>query len=88
MRRNAEAEAQRRRLANRRRADDEVLRDLQELGYTPKRHALHLVPLLRRHGPRVAYGKDSTLIIKAARARGVAAGSAATSMTYWLSVRL
>ncbi|HKY19754.1 MAG TPA: hypothetical protein VJM31_00930 [Vicinamibacterales bacterium] len=91
MRRNAEAEAERRKLGDQAGvANDEVLRDLQELGYTAETvMLLHLVPLIQ-----VAWAEGSVsdhereLIVQAARSRGVTAGSTADQqLGKWLSIR-
>jgi len=91
MRRNAEAEAQRRRLGEQAGvADDEVLRDLQELGYTPETvMLLHLVPLIQTAWAEGSVsGKERDLIVRAARSRGIEAGSSADQqLTRWLTDR-
>ncbi len=71
-------------------ADQEILRDLEALGYTPETvMLLHLVPLLQ-----VAWAegnvseRERALIVDAARARGIEAGSAADEqLTSWLTRR-
>ena len=87
----ARAEATRGRLAERTGvADQAILRDLEMLGFTPDTvMLLHLVPLLQ-----VAWAeggvsdREHALIIEAARARGVEAGSAAESqLAMWLTTR-
>jgi hypothetical protein len=71
-------------------ADEEILRDLQDLGYTPETvMLLHLVPLLQMAW---AEGSVSTgerdLILEAARARGIDKDSAADrQLTSWLTHR-
>jgi hypothetical protein len=71
-------------------ADEEILQDLQALGYTPETvMLLHLVPLIQ-----VAWAEgniadsERRLIIEAARARGIEPGSAADrQLTEWLAKR-
>jgi hypothetical protein len=71
-------------------ADEEILRDLEALGYTPESvMLLHLVPLLQ-----VAWAeggvsdRERTLIVEAARARGIEAGSPADEqLARWLTTR-
>jgi hypothetical protein len=71
-------------------ADQEILADLEALGYTPETvMLLHLVPLLQ-----VAWAeggvsdRERALIVEAARARGIAAGSPADrQLTTWLTTR-
>ena len=71
-------------------ADQEILRDLDMLGFTPETvMLLHLVPLLQ-----VAWAEGSVsdgeqaLMVEAARARGIEAGSAADSqLATWLATR-
>jgi ADP-ribose pyrophosphatase YjhB (NUDIX family) len=91
MRQRAEDEAARRRLAERTGvADDEILRDLQALGYSHETvMLLHLVPLVM-----VAWGEGSVsdheraLIVQAARSRGIEAGSPADAqLASWLAHR-
>jgi peptidoglycan hydrolase-like protein with peptidoglycan-binding domain len=85
----AEEEAALARLANAADvSDDTILRELQQLGYTPETVTLlPIVPLLE-----VAWAdgdvseRERHVIIAAARARGVTAGSAADrQMTAWLT---
>ena len=80
LRRNAQAAADRRQLAQRAGvADEEVLRDLQDLGYTPETvMLLYLMPLIQTAWAegRVSE-KERALIVRAARSRGIEAGSAA-----------
>lgn len=91
MRRNAEVEAQRRRLGERAGvADDEVLRDLQELGYTQDTvMLLHLVPLIQTAWAEGGVSvKERDLIVRAARSRGIDAGSSADQqLMRWLTER-
>jgi len=91
MRRRAEAEAERQRMAEATGiADEEVLRDLQELGYTRESVTLlHLAPLVQ-----VAWGegkvteRERELILEVARLRGVAEGQPAyQKLTEWLDHR-
>ena len=91
MRRSAADEAQRRRLGEQAGvADEEVLRDLQELGYTAETvMLLHLVPLLQ-----IAWAEggvspqERALIVEAARSRGVQPGTAADlQLNDWLTER-
>jgi hypothetical protein len=71
-------------------ADEEILRDLETLGYTPETvMLLHLVPLLQ-----VAWAeggvsdRERALIVEAARARGIEHGSAADrQLATWLTSR-
>jgi hypothetical protein len=91
MRRKAEADDNRRRLGEQAGvADDEVLRDLEELGYTAETvMLLHLVPLIQTAWAEGGVtARERELVIKAARSRGVAAGSAADEqLNRWLSQR-
>ena len=91
MRVRAAADEQRRRLGQETGvANDEVLRDLQDLGYSPETvMLLHLVPLIQ-----IAWAeggvtqKERDLIIKAARSRGITAGSPADQqLDLWLAQR-
>jgi tellurite resistance protein len=71
-------------------ADEEILRDLEALGYTPDTVVLlHLVPLVE-----IAWAdggvsdRERALILEAARTRGIQAGSAADQqLTIWLATR-
>jgi hypothetical protein len=91
MRSRAQADAERRRLGDHTGvADEEVLRDLQDLGYTPETVSLlHLVPLIQTawaEGNVSAGERD--LIVRAARARGVEANSTADQQLHrWLTNR-
>lgn len=91
MRLRAAAEDERRRLGQETGvADDEVLRDLQELGYTPETvMLLHLVPLIQTAWAEGGVSqKEHDLIVKAARARGIDAGSPADQqLNGWLARR-
>jgi len=91
MRRKAEADDQRKRLGEQAGlADEEVLRDLQELGYTADTvMLLHLVPLIQTAWAEGGVSqKERDLIVKAARARGVEAGSTADGqLNRWLAQR-
>ena len=91
MRVRAAAEEQRRRLGEQAGvADEEVLRDLQELGYTPETvMLLHLVPLIQTAWAEGGVSqKERDLIVKAARSRGIAAGSPADQqLDLWLAER-
>jgi hypothetical protein len=91
MRLRAEAEAARRRLGEQAGvADEEILQDLQALGYTPETvMLLHLVPLIQ-----VAWAeggvsdRERDLIVQAARSRGIEAGSPADRLlASWLTQR-
>ena len=71
-------------------ADDDLLRDLQELGYTPETVALiPLVPLLQMAWAEGSVSeRERDLIIEAARARGVEKDSAADGqLAAWLANR-
>lgn len=91
MRVRAAAEEQRRRLGQETGVgDDEVLRDLQELGYTPETvMLLHLVPLIQTAWAEGGVTqKERDLIVKAARSRGITAGSPADQqLDLWLAKR-
>ena len=82
-------EATRRQMAERTGvADDEVLRNLQELGFTPDTvMLLHLVPLLQMAWAEGGVSdRERDLIIEAARAHGIEKGSAADQqLTTWLA---
>lgn len=91
LRRSAQAETERRRLADQAGvADEEVLRDLQELGYTAETvMLLHLVPLLQ-----IAWAEggvspeERALIVEAARSRGIEPGTPADrQLGEWLGKR-
>ena len=91
MRARASAEEQRRRLGETAGvADEEVLRDLQDLGYTPETvMLLHLVPLIQTAWAEGGVSdKERALIVKAARSRGISEGSASDQqLNTWLSKR-
>lgn len=91
MRVRAAAEEQRRRIGEQAGvADDEVLRDLQELGYTPETvMLLYLVPLIQTAWAEGGVSpKERELIVKAARTRGIDAGTPCDQqLTIWLSQR-
>jgi hypothetical protein len=91
MRRNAEAEAQRRRLGEQAGvADQDVLRDLEELGFTSDTvRLLHLVPLIQTAWAEGNISpKERELILRAARSRGIEAGSSADAqLMRWLTDR-
>jgi hypothetical protein len=71
-------------------ADQEILADLETLGYTPETvQLLHLVPLLEMAWAEgdVSDG-ERALIVEAARAHGVEPGSAAdVQLSTWLATR-
>jgi hypothetical protein len=89
MRVRAASEEQRRRLGEHAGvADEEVLRDLQELGYTPETvMLLHLVPLVQTAWAEGGVSqKERDLIVKAARSRGIDPGTPCDQqLTTWLS---
>ena len=91
MRRNAAAEAERRRMGEQAGvADQDVLLDLQELGYTPETvMILHLVPLIQMAWAEGSVSdKERDLIVQAARSRGIGAGSSADQqLSRWLTQR-
>lgn len=91
MRSRAQAEAQRRRLGEQTGvADEEVLSDLQALGYTPETVSLlHLVPLIQMAWAEGdVSSKERDLIVRAARARGIEPDSAAEQqLNRWLTNR-
>jgi hypothetical protein len=91
MRRKAEVEAQRRRLGEQAGvADQDVLRDLEELGFTSDTvHLLHLVPLIQTAWAEGNISpKERDLILRAARSRGIEAGSSADAqLMRWLTDR-
>ena len=64
------------------------MRDLQELGYTPETvMLLHLVPLIQTAWAEGGVTqKERELVVKAARTRGISAGSAADEQLHrWLA---
>jgi hypothetical protein len=89
MRRKAQADEQRQRLGEQAGLrDEEVLRDLEDLGYTSETiMALHLVPLIQTAWAEGGVTqKERDLVLKAARARGITAGSAADQqLNRWLN---
>jgi hypothetical protein len=91
MRVRAAADEQRHRLGEQAGvADEEVLKDLQELGYTPETvMLLHLVPLIQTAWAEGGVSpRERDLIVKAARSRGIAAGSPADQqLDLWLTQR-
>jgi hypothetical protein len=91
MRVRAAAEEQRQRLGQETGVgDDDVLRDLQELGYTPETvMLLHLVPLIQTAWAEGGVTqKERDLIVKAARSRGITVGSPADQqLDLWLAQR-
>ena len=91
MRVRAAAEEQRRRMGEQAGvADEEVLRDLQDLGYTPETvMLLHLVPLIQTAWAEGGVSeKERELILKAARSRGIDPGTPCDQqLTIWLSQR-
>ena len=69
-------------------ADEEILRDLEALGYTPETvMLLHLVPLIQIAWAEGGVSeRERELIVEAARARGIDAGSAADrQLAAWLA---
>ena len=91
LRKRAAAEAELHRLGEQAGvADEEILQDLQDLGYTPETvMLLHLVPLVQ-----VAWAdgrvseRERALIVEAARARGVESDSPADQqLAQWLASR-
>ena len=91
MRLRAAAEEQRRRLGEKSGvADEEVLNDLQDLGYTPETvMLLHLVPLIQTAWAEGGVSdKERSLIVKAARSRGIDEGTPCDQqLNMWLSKR-
>ncbi len=91
MRVRAAAEEQRRHLGEKAGvADEEVLKDLQDLGYTPETVTLlHLVPLIQTAWAEGGVSeKERGLIVKAARSRGITEGSPSDQqLNMWLSQR-
>jgi hypothetical protein len=91
LRQRGREEATRRRMAERTGvADEEVLRDLEALGYTPETvMLLHLVPLLQMAWAEGSVSdRERDLIIEAARARGIDKDSAADyQLASWLASR-
>ena len=91
MRLRAAAEAERRRMGEQTGvADEEVLQDLQALGYTAETvMLLHLVPLVQMAWAEGHVSdRERALIVEAARSRGIDAGSAADrQLSTWLTHR-
>ena len=91
LRRRGQDERERRRLSEGTGvADEEILQDLLALGYTPETvMLLHVVPLVQIAWAEGSVSKsERRLIVEAARARGVAAGSAADQvLAQWLERR-
>jgi hypothetical protein len=91
MRVRAAAEEQKRRLGEAAGvADEEVLRDLQELGYTPETvMMLYLVPVIQTAWAEGGVSpKERELIVKAARARGITEGTPCDQqLNMWLAIR-
>ena len=80
MRRHAQEESTRRQLGEKAGvASEDILNDLQELGYTPETvMLLHLTPLIQTAWAEGGITeRERELIIKAARSRGIDAGTAA-----------
>jgi hypothetical protein len=91
MRVRAAADEQRRRIGVQAGvADEEVLRDLQDLGYTPETvMLLHLVPIIQTAWAEGGVSnKERDLIVKAARSRGITAGTPCDQqLEMWLTKR-
>ena len=91
LRQRAEDDAGRRRLAERTGVvDQEILQDLQALGYTPDTLLLlHLTPLVQMAWADGSVSdRERQLIVEAARTRGVEEGSSADSqLEQWLATR-
>jgi hypothetical protein len=91
LRRRAAAEATRQHLSEQTAvADEEILRDLQDLGYTPETVSLlHLVPLVQMAWAEGGVSdREGELIVEAARARGIEAGTPADAqLAEWLTTR-
>jgi|SoiMethySBSTD1v2_1073268.scaffolds.fasta_scaffold960191_2 hypothetical protein len=91
MRVRAAADEQRRRIGQQAGvADEEVLRDLQDLGYTPETvMLLHLVPIIQTAWAEGGVSsKERDLIVKAARSRGIDAGTPCDQqLEMWLTNR-
>jgi hypothetical protein len=71
-------------------ADEGILKNLQELGFTPDTvMLLHLVPLLQMAWAEGGVSdRERDLIVEAARAHGIEKGSAADQqLTTWLAQR-
>lgn len=91
MRVRAAAEEQRRLLGEKAGvADEDVLRDLQDLGYTPETvMMLYLVPVIQTAWAEGGISeKERALIVKAARSRGITEGTPCDQqLNMWLSKR-
>ncbi len=91
LRQRSQEEEGRRRLAERSGvADEEILRDLQALGYTAETvQLLHLVPLIQMAWAEGSVSdRERGLILEAARSRGVEPDSAADrQLALWLDSR-
>jgi tellurite resistance protein len=91
MRRRAEAEAARRKLSEQAGvADEEILGDLETLGYTPETvQLLHILPFVHlAWADGSVSARERELILEAARARGVQSGSPADlQLARWLADR-
>lgn len=91
MRVRAAADEQRRRLGEKAGvADEEVLRDLEALGYTPETvMMLYLVPVIQTAWAEGGVSqKERDLIVKAARLRGITEGTPCDQqLNLWLAVR-
>lgn len=87
----AAADEQRRRLAEKAGvADEEVLRDLQDLGYTPETvMMLYLVPVIQTAWAEGGVSqKERDLIVKAARSRGITEGTPCDQqLNMWLTTQ-
>jgi hypothetical protein len=91
LQRRAQEAAGRQRLAERTGvADQEILKDLQDLGYTPETvMLLHLIPLVQMAWAEGGVSdRERALIVEAARARGILADSEADrELAKWLGQR-
>lgn len=91
MRVRAAAEEQRRRLGEKAGvADEELLNDLQALGYTPETvMMLYLVPVIQTAWAEGGISaKERDLIVRAARSRGITEGTPCDQqLNLWLSTR-
>lgn len=91
LRRRAAAETTRQQLGEQAGvADEEILQDLENLGYTPETVSLlHLVPLVHLAWAEGGVSdRERELIVQAARARGIEAGTPADAqLTEWLTAR-
>ena len=91
MRVRAAAEEQRRRLGEKAGvADEELLRDLEALGYTPETvMMLYLVPVIQTAWAEGGVSpKERDLIVKAARSRGISEGTPCDQqLNMWLTTK-